>query len=247
MKTKNGFTLIELLVVISIIALLLSILMPSLGRVKEQAKTTICKTHLKQWSMGLVLYSDEYGGKMLPVLGPVGIYWFHVLAPYMDNPEYYYDPANNQLGGMRIMFCPKTKIRKYTPSQGVEWGDHETTWWFQWGHGETPAQGSYIINAWIQPGGYYGDSEKYYHNWTETNSRVPAFCDGIWVDTWPDDDDEVPRDYDGGNESGMDRIFVDRHNMAINVGFTDGHTDKVKLEDLWSLKWNKSFNTIQEI
>ena len=57
----------------------------------------------------------------------------------------------------------------------------------------------------------------------------------------------MPRDYDGGNDSGMDRIFVDRHDMAINVGFTDGHTEKVKLKDLWLLKWNKSFNTTREI
>ena len=55
----HGFTLIELLVVISIIALLVSILMPALGKAKQQAKNAVCQAHLRGLGLGLILYLSE--------------------------------------------------------------------------------------------------------------------------------------------------------------------------------------------
>ena len=55
-----GFTLIELLVVIAIIALLLSILMPALQRVKEQAREMGCRANLRQYGIAQSIYLDDY-------------------------------------------------------------------------------------------------------------------------------------------------------------------------------------------
>ena len=62
-KNRHAFTLIELLVVISIIALLLSILMPSLQKVKEQARKVVCGSNLKQLAIVAHTYAGDNNGK----------------------------------------------------------------------------------------------------------------------------------------------------------------------------------------
>jgi prepilin-type N-terminal cleavage/methylation domain-containing protein len=62
---KKAFTLIELLVVISIIALLLSIMLPSLRMAKEVAKRTVCATRLNQLGVGIMMYANK-NNDMIP-------------------------------------------------------------------------------------------------------------------------------------------------------------------------------------
>ena len=57
--SRSAFTLVELLVVIGIIAILISILMPALSRVRDQGNRIKCMSHLRNVLAGMIMYSAE--------------------------------------------------------------------------------------------------------------------------------------------------------------------------------------------
>lgn len=60
-NVKKAFTLIELLVVISIIAVLMSIIMPAMKKAREQAKLSLCANNQRQVVIGITAYNSDYG------------------------------------------------------------------------------------------------------------------------------------------------------------------------------------------
>ena len=62
-RVRSGFTLIELLTVIAIMAVLATLLLTALASAKKKARTLICTSNLHQFSIALMTYMDESGGK----------------------------------------------------------------------------------------------------------------------------------------------------------------------------------------
>ena len=105
-SATKGFTLIELLVVIAIIAVLLSILMPAMRRVKEMARESACKSNLRSVGLALQMYLDDYERK-IPNTGSANQFLWH--AP--DGITYLKPGSSDSYWGLYyIDYVKETKI-----------------------------------------------------------------------------------------------------------------------------------------
>jgi len=114
MRKRAGFTLVELLVVIGIIALLISILLPSLSKARESAQRVACLTNLRSTMQMMHLYatenkgqiplgchSDRYQESYYITLGSGSTLHWPTWGPlykagYLTDPRYLYCPSENQ-------------------------------------------------------------------------------------------------------------------------------------------------------
>ncbi|MHC4353869.1 MAG: type II secretion system protein, partial [Planctomycetota bacterium] len=80
MNKLKGFTSIELLVVIAVISLLMAILMPTLHRVRSQARAVACRSNLHQWGLLFEAYSGNNDGKFFAPMN--GDTWIEPMRPY---------------------------------------------------------------------------------------------------------------------------------------------------------------------
>ncbi len=115
MNRRRGFTLIELLVVIAIIAVLMGILMPGLTRVREQARSTACKSNLRQYGYAARMYSDDndfefpYSFTWLYAKGGTNCNWHDASTNLNQKPELA-GVLWPYLKGLDIHLCPSFNV-----------------------------------------------------------------------------------------------------------------------------------------
>ncbi len=124
-RSNDAFTLIELLVVIAVIALLVAILIPALGRAREQAKKVVCEAHMKGLGVALRMYVDDYGKThKSPNQGLWDNAWEQpaVVRKYRaDEPYAYWGIAYEPYAKNKKIFrCPSTRRVDDWPENG--WG-----------------------------------------------------------------------------------------------------------------------------
>jgi prepilin-type N-terminal cleavage/methylation domain-containing protein len=115
-RKTSAFTLIELLVVVAVIALLIAILLPSLGRARERAKRSACLAKLHQLHLALACYAEENNDQV-----PVG----YRSASKQFNSMVYSTTAGGQwvlfgllhranyLPAPRVLYCPSETSPKF--------------------------------------------------------------------------------------------------------------------------------------
>jgi len=253
---KKGFTLVELLVVIAIIALLLSIMMPALNKVRDQARTVICKSNLKQWGIITAIYTSQNNDNYF--VGDISNWntiWFGA----------FYDLIKQQKDGSftscPMAIRPNTKPSDMNPMYLYTLGSPKLGWTIRNTSPQTfwnrpDVHGSYGWNAWacnppsrilVQWGMF--DTQ---YNWRKASAKsankIPIMFDctasSEWFATATLYKPTVPNpDYRGGG------VFAERHinKKYVNVLVMDLSVPTVGLKGLFKFKWNNKYNENQDI
>lgn len=267
MKNRRAFTLIELLVVISIIALLLSIMLPGLKRAKDSAKAVVCMSNVKQWGLAINMYTSSNKDRYWldpdadMSMASATRLWMNTLADlYGNNDKFRVCPIANRPNE----FSKTVNYDVYGSTNRV-WRVRNTTLRLDY-------YGSYGVNHWINNVPAQGPWAGGWRNkpdcqWGRSDasgaSNIPIIGDCAWYGGNPEADIRtsgglVPATadflYDGmvkGQGSSlswydMARFCLNRHNKTTNLSFMDGSARKIPLSGLWKLKWHKRSVPVSE-
>ena len=239
-KYNNGFTLIELLVVISIIALLLSIIMPSLGLAKEKARQVVCSSHQRSVLQILQTYAIDNSDKF-PVVGLHDLdgdgesweadeMWCYTLA----DQGYLPDNINNNSSRNELRYakaiwsCPSSKRGDVAsgdsikPGHGINIGMNDGL-----ASSTQPGMPPGVGFAMPRMGDYHAAPIKVAKIKSPFKTVVLADIKQSWsIYTWRWHSFSKP---EPGNEGLGGYTF--RHNGGSNFTFVDGHVDFSEPED----------------
>lgn len=239
--SKKAFTLVELLVVISIIALLLSILMPSLSRAREQGKSVVCKSNLRQIGLATALYLNDnnstyfYNHEGLIFRGgdwdfgsPKVLGWFMKLNErYIKNPKFFHCPSCEGWAWDGKRLAGQVGLL----GKSLPYGMNNFPWKADFGMRDGPWAGPNLKSADIRrPSEFY----------MVLDGRAPKTITSYAVNPMPD------------NNSGYLTLPAMRHTKGSNILFGDLHTgwetfkNLVSHEEKYTKFWSRNGRPIKE-
>ncbi len=225
-KTGSGFTLIELLVVIGIIAILVGILMPALGRARQHGWSAKCKINLRNLHVASMNHATDHGG-WFPLAGSVEeASWIASDDPEAEEGEGSYGYRESPGWVHWVEYPAYPAGQDYHNESHADDQDVKTPWWNDPDYGDYGYKSLRTGTLWD----YLGHQPKVY--------LCPRFAAGLWSGTSPASDkiaDDGPpvrsyvmNSYFGDRDGGSRRNFQNEANANVSkrLMFADSQPDR---------------------